>query len=89
MLHKSEVTDSQYIFYRKMGICMYLWHQADVNIGKVGRATPKLKLPESLDERHPLNVTNGTTKLGRDEKHKKISDQYVTISILYISLPLH
>ena len=47
--------------------CMYLWHQADMNVGKVGRTTSKLKLPESLDKWHPLNITNGTTKLGRNE----------------------
>ena len=44
---------------------MYLWYQADMNVGKVRRTTPKLKLSESLDKWHSLNITNGTTKLER------------------------
>ena len=50
---------------------MYLWYQADVNVGKVRRTTPKLKLSKSFDKWHPLNITNGTTKLERMKLKRK------------------
>ena len=36
-----------------------------MNIAEVLQANPELELPESLNEWHPLNVTNGSTKLGK------------------------
>ena len=61
----------------------YLWYQADVNVGKVGITSPKLKLSESLDKRHPLNVTNGTSKLG-----EMLSKSTIHISLFPLSLSL-
>lgn len=50
------------------GFCLtlrlsYLWYQTDVNVAEVFSLHFKLELPEGLDERHALNVSNSSSQL--------------------------
>lgn len=41
----------------------YLWYQTDVNVAEVFSLHFKLELPEGLDERHALDVSNSSSQL--------------------------
>ena len=56
---------------------LHLGHQTDVDVAEVGETCSELKLPESLDKRHPLNVSYSPSQLregrrGRERERGKV-----------------